>query len=172
MSKLAKSEITLDFASPSDNSIMQRESHRRVIGFKLEAHPARRWSMQSGGRCLRDLRVSPCPSAPFGRSLPGTAAAGPVSPCPRRSRNLTSSNRRGTRSSCASDRDSRRKRGAVFAAPGRSTPSGPSCGKSPDGTADWGCSSVGSGPRSSSRIGCCRSEQERASDRGREERRS
>lgn len=92
------------------------------------------------------------PSSP----LPNTAPAGPVSLCPRRSRNPTLNNRTETRSSSVNGRGSRRKRGAVSAAPWRNTPSGPSCDRSPGDTFDWDYSNVGSDPRSSNRIDCCR----------------
>lgn len=103
-----------------------------------------------------DLKILPSVDSLPSIPLPNTAPAGPVSPCPRRSRNPTLNNQTETRSSSANGHGSRRKHGAVSAAPWRNTPSGPSCDRSPDDTFDWGCSSVDSGPRSSARIDCCR----------------
>lgn len=104
-----------------------------------------------------NLKISPIAGFPLPSiPLPNTAPAGPVSPCQQRSRNPTLNNRTETRSSFASGRGSRRKRGAASEAPWRSTPSGPWCDRSPGGTPDWDCSSVDSGPRSSDRNDCCR----------------
>jgi len=104
---------------------------------------------------MRDLKILPSLDSLLLIPLPNTAPTGPVSPCPRRSRNPTLNNRTETRSSSVNGRDSRRKRGAVSAAPWRSIPSGLSCDRSPDDTFDWDYSSVDSGPRSSDRIDCC-----------------
>lgn len=104
-----------------------------------------------------NLKISPVACFPLPSiPLPNTAPAGPVSFCQRRSRNPTLNNRTETRSSFASGRGNRRKRGAASEAPWRSTPSGPWCDRSPGGTPDWDCSSVDSGLRSSDRNDCCR----------------
>lgn len=103
------------------------------------------------------------------RPLPNTAPAGPVSPCPLRSKNPTLSNRTETRSSSVNGRDSRRKHGEVFATPSCNTPSGPSCGKWPDGGYGSGCSIVCSDLRSSIRTDCCKNEFRDRSERPRNE---